>query len=111
MQEGLGNKTGHQCCSKRKVKRGLWSPDEDEKLIKYITTHGHGSWSSVPKLAGTDHTHTLWCSLIDPFICFSFMKKWSLILVLSKPNPPVVLFLFLLMEASSFRAAKVWKEL
>jgi hypothetical protein len=39
------------------------------------------------------------------------MKKWSLILVLSKPNPPVVLFLFLLMEASSFRAAKVWKEL
>lgn len=52
MQEGLGNKTGHQCCSKRKVKRGLWSPDEDEKLIKYITIHGHGSWSSVPKLAG-----------------------------------------------------------
>ncbi|KAJ6414883.1 hypothetical protein OIU84_003824 [Salix udensis] len=52
MQEGLENKTGHQCCSKRKVKRGLWSPDEDEKLVKYITTHGHGSWSSVPKLAG-----------------------------------------------------------
>ncbi|KAJ6703304.1 MYB DOMAIN PROTEIN 55 [Salix viminalis] len=51
MQEGLENKTGHQCCSKRKVKRGLWSPDEDEKLVKYITTHGHGSWSSVPKLA------------------------------------------------------------
>ncbi|CAK7335948.1 unnamed protein product [Dovyalis caffra] len=43
---------GHQCCSKQKVKRGLWSPEEDEKLIKYITTHGHGSWSSVPKLAG-----------------------------------------------------------
>ncbi|KDP43123.1 hypothetical protein JCGZ_26656 [Jatropha curcas] len=43
---------GHQCCSKQKVKRGLWSPEEDEKLIKVITTHGHGSWSSVPKLAG-----------------------------------------------------------
>nr|URY18935.1 MYB protein [Zanthoxylum bungeanum] len=43
---------GHNCCSKQKVKRGLWSPEEDEKLIKYITTHGHGSWSSVPKLAG-----------------------------------------------------------
>ncbi|PON42882.1 MYB transcription factor [Parasponia andersonii] len=42
----------HQCCSKQKVKRGLWSPEEDEKLIKYITTHGHGSWSSIPKLAG-----------------------------------------------------------
>ncbi|KAJ8445013.1 hypothetical protein Cgig2_029207 [Carnegiea gigantea] len=43
---------GHHCCSKQKVKRGLWSPEEDEKLFNYITTHGHGSWSSVPKLAG-----------------------------------------------------------
>ncbi|XP_065853798.1 transcription factor MYB86-like [Euphorbia lathyris] len=43
---------GHRCCSKQKVKRGLWSPEEDEKLLKYITTSGHGSWSSVPKLAG-----------------------------------------------------------
>jgi Myb-like DNA-binding domain len=43
---------GHQCCSKQKVKRGLWSPEEDEKLLKYITTHGHGCWSAVPKLAG-----------------------------------------------------------
>ncbi|GLT91471.1 hypothetical protein SLE2022_093570 [Rubroshorea leprosula] len=43
---------GHRCCSKQKVKRGLWSPEEDEKLIKHITEHGHGSWSSVPKLAG-----------------------------------------------------------
>ncbi|KAI3747250.1 hypothetical protein L6452_09703 [Arctium lappa] len=43
---------GHHCCSKQKVKRGLWSPEEDEKLIKQITTHGHGCWSSVPKLAG-----------------------------------------------------------
>ncbi|XP_077242788.1 transcription factor MYB26-like [Tasmannia lanceolata] len=43
---------GHHCCSKQKVKRGLWSPEEDEKLVKYITTHGHGCWSSVPKHAG-----------------------------------------------------------
>ncbi|XP_022718156.1 myb-related protein 308-like [Durio zibethinus] len=43
---------GHRCCSKQKVKRGLWSPEEDDKLIKHITSHGHGSWSSVPKLAG-----------------------------------------------------------
>ncbi|GKV45703.1 hypothetical protein SLEP1_g52760 [Rubroshorea leprosula] len=44
---------GHQCCNKQKVKKGLWSPEEDEKLVKYIRTHhGHGSWSSVPKLAG-----------------------------------------------------------
>ncbi|XVE74247.1 hypothetical protein DITRI_Ditri12bG0001600 [Diplodiscus trichospermus] len=43
---------GHRCCSKQKIKRGLWSPEEDDKLIKHITAHGHGSWSSVPKLAG-----------------------------------------------------------
>ncbi|XP_021818257.1 myb-related protein 330-like [Prunus avium] len=43
---------GHRCCGKQKVKRGLWSPEEDEKLIKHITTRGHGSWSSVPKHAG-----------------------------------------------------------
>ncbi|KAK8478095.1 hypothetical protein V6N13_063129 [Hibiscus sabdariffa] len=42
----------HSCCNKQKVKRGLWSPEEDEKLISYITTYGHGCWSSVPKLAG-----------------------------------------------------------
>ncbi|XP_052202492.1 myb-related protein Hv1-like [Diospyros lotus] len=43
---------GHHCCSKQKVKRGLWSPEEDEKLVRHITAHGHGCWSSVPKLAG-----------------------------------------------------------
>uniref|UniRef100_J3ML27 Uncharacterized protein n=1 Tax=Oryza brachyantha TaxID=4533 RepID=J3ML27_ORYBR len=43
---------GHHCCSKQKVKRGLWSPEEDERLVRYITQHGHSCWSSVPKHAG-----------------------------------------------------------
>ncbi|XP_038878689.1 transcription factor MYB61 [Benincasa hispida] len=42
----------HSCCYKQKLRKGLWSPDEDEKLLNYITKHGHGCWSSVPKLAG-----------------------------------------------------------
>ncbi|KAK6914735.1 SANT/Myb domain [Dillenia turbinata] len=42
----------HSCCNKQKVKRGLWSPEEDEKLVNYISTYGHGCWSSVPRLAG-----------------------------------------------------------
>ncbi|KAJ4951412.1 hypothetical protein NE237_028244 [Protea cynaroides] len=42
----------HSCCNKQKVRRGLWSPEEDEKLINYISTYGHGCWSSVPRLAG-----------------------------------------------------------
>ncbi|XP_071731941.1 uncharacterized protein [Rutidosis leptorrhynchoides] len=48
----MGHGGGHSCCNKQKVKRGLWSPEEDEKLINYISSHGHGCWSSVPKLAG-----------------------------------------------------------
>ncbi|KAJ4893560.1 Transcription factor MYB26 [Raphanus sativus] len=42
----------HSCCNKQKVKRGLWSPKEDKKLINFISTYGHGCWSSVPKHAG-----------------------------------------------------------
>ncbi|KAL3632931.1 hypothetical protein CASFOL_025915 [Castilleja foliolosa] len=42
----------HTCCTKEKVKRGLWSPEEDKKLLNYIATHGHACWSTIPKLAG-----------------------------------------------------------
>ncbi|KAF5807948.1 putative transcription factor MYB-related family [Helianthus annuus] len=36
------------------LKRGLWSPEEDEKLVNYISTHGRDCrWSSIPKLAGS----------------------------------------------------------
>ncbi|XP_031498769.1 transcription factor MYB61-like [Nymphaea colorata] len=42
----------HSCCYKQKLRKGLWSPEEDEKLMRYITKYGHGCWSSVPKQAG-----------------------------------------------------------
>uniref|UniRef100_A0A0D6QR11 Uncharacterized protein n=1 Tax=Araucaria cunninghamii TaxID=56994 RepID=A0A0D6QR11_ARACU len=42
----------HNCCSKRPVKRGLWSPEEDWKLIRYIHSHGAGCWPSLPDRAG-----------------------------------------------------------
>ncbi|CAH9069020.1 unnamed protein product [Cuscuta europaea] len=42
----------HSCCNQQKVKRGLWSPEEDEKLTRCITTHGYGCWSDVPDKAG-----------------------------------------------------------
>ncbi|KAG9144850.1 hypothetical protein Leryth_018995 [Lithospermum erythrorhizon] len=44
----------HSCCYKQKLRKGLWSPEEDEKLINHITKYGHGCWSSVPKLAGLE---------------------------------------------------------
>ncbi|URD74881.1 hypothetical protein MUK42_09499 [Musa troglodytarum] len=42
----------HTCCYKQKLRKGLWSPEEDEKLSKHIAKYGHGCWSSVPKQAG-----------------------------------------------------------
>ncbi|KAI3944201.1 hypothetical protein MKW98_016431 [Papaver atlanticum] len=42
----------HSCCLTQKLRKGLWSPEEDEKLFNYITTFGVGCWSSVPKQAG-----------------------------------------------------------
>ncbi|KAL0548650.1 hypothetical protein IC582_013105 [Cucumis melo] len=38
---------------KEKVKKkGLWSPEEDEKLRSFILKNGHGCWTSVPIKAG-----------------------------------------------------------
>ncbi|RYR68001.1 hypothetical protein Ahy_A03g014477 [Arachis hypogaea] len=42
----------HSYCYKQKLWKGLWSPKEDEKLLRHIIKYGHGCWSSVPKQAG-----------------------------------------------------------
>lgn len=40
------------CCDKKGLKKGPWAPEEDEILVEYIKRNGHGSWRSLPKLAG-----------------------------------------------------------
>jgi myb proto-oncogene protein len=35
-----------------KERKGLWSPEEDERLFTQITYHGVSTWSSVAQLAG-----------------------------------------------------------
>ena len=40
------------CCDESGLKKGPWTPEEDQKLIKHIQNHGHGSWRALPKLAG-----------------------------------------------------------
>jgi transcription factor MYB, plant len=36
-------------------RKGLWSPEEDERLRDYIIRHGHVCWSAVPINAGELH--------------------------------------------------------
>ncbi|GAB2282220.1 transcription factor [Dionaea muscipula] len=40
------------CCEKEGLKKGRWTAEEDDILIKYIEAHGEGSWRSLPKNAG-----------------------------------------------------------
>ena len=35
-----------------KLKKGAWSPEEDEKLIAYIRRYGIWNWNHMPKPAG-----------------------------------------------------------
>ncbi|EEC83776.1 hypothetical protein OsI_29670 [Oryza sativa Indica Group] len=41
------------CCDESGLKKGPWTPEEDEKLLHYIQKNGHGSWRTLPRLAGT----------------------------------------------------------
>ncbi|KAL0414309.1 UNVERIFIED_CONTAM: Transcription factor [Sesamum radiatum] len=40
------------CCEKMGLKKGPWSPEEDQILVSYIQQHGHGNWRALPKQAG-----------------------------------------------------------
>ncbi|KAE9612643.1 hypothetical protein Lal_00005934 [Lupinus albus] len=40
------------CCDKLGLKKGPWTPEEDQKLLAYIEEHGHGCWRALPSIAG-----------------------------------------------------------
>ncbi|XP_027362763.1 transcription factor MYB53-like [Abrus precatorius] len=40
------------CCDEIGLKKGPWTPEEDEKLVNHIQKYGHASWRALPKLAG-----------------------------------------------------------
>ncbi|XP_022773741.1 transcription factor MYB16-like [Durio zibethinus] len=40
------------CCDKVGLKKGPWTPEEDQKLLACIEELGHGSWSALPTKAG-----------------------------------------------------------
>ncbi|KAL9412239.1 hypothetical protein AB3S75_045794 [Citrus x aurantiifolia] len=50
----MGCKSSEKPIAKPKPKhrKGLWSPEEDQRLKNYVLQHGHACWSSVPINAG-----------------------------------------------------------
>jgi len=52
------------CCEKMGVKRGPWTPEEDQILINYIHLYGHSNWRALPKHAGEFPFYILLCILI-----------------------------------------------
>ncbi|KAJ3700580.1 hypothetical protein LUZ61_004285 [Rhynchospora tenuis] len=39
-------------CENAGLKKGPWTPEEDQKLLAYIKDHGHESWRALPAKAG-----------------------------------------------------------
>ncbi|KAJ4961673.1 hypothetical protein NE237_021583 [Protea cynaroides] len=40
------------CCDKSNVKKGLWTAEEDAKILAYVSEHGTSNWTSAPRKAG-----------------------------------------------------------
>ncbi|KAD5508366.1 hypothetical protein E3N88_16069 [Mikania micrantha] len=54
------------------LKKGPWTPEEDEILIAYIEKHGHDSWRALPKRAGLNRCgkscRLRWINYLNPEI-------------------------------------------
>ncbi|PKA63896.1 Myb-related protein Hv33 [Apostasia shenzhenica] len=74
----------------QKLRKGLWSPEEDEKLCNHIIINGVTCWSSVPRLAG-----------ISP----SLIPSHSYLLLLRSDDHQLI------NARNSLRIAEVWEEL
>ncbi|XP_034707652.1 transcription factor MYB30-like [Vitis riparia] len=40
------------CCESMGLKKGSWTPEEDQILVSHIQRHGHDNWRALPKEAG-----------------------------------------------------------
>ncbi|CAH8273227.1 unnamed protein product [Arabidopsis lyrata] len=75
------------CCEKKNgLKKGPWTPEEDQKLIDYINKHGYGNWRTLPKNAGLQRCgkscRLRWTNYLRPDIKrgrFSFEEEETII--------------------------------
>ncbi|XP_055806496.1 transcription factor MYB41-like [Solanum dulcamara] len=74
------------CCDKNGLKKGPWTPEEDQNLIDYIQKHGYGNWRTLPKNAGLQRCgkscRLRWTNYLRPDIKrgrFSFEEEETII--------------------------------
>ncbi|GFP83965.1 transcription factor myb39 [Phtheirospermum japonicum] len=74
------------CCDKSGLKKGPWTPEEDQKLIDYIQKNGYGNWRTLPKNAGLQRCgkscRLRWTNYLRPDIKrgrFSFEEEETII--------------------------------
>ncbi|XP_030510090.1 transcription factor MYB102 [Cannabis sativa] len=74
------------CCEKNGLKKGPWTPEEDQALIDHIKRNGHGRWRTLPKNAGLKRCgkscRLRWTNYLRPDIKrgrFSFEEEETII--------------------------------
>ncbi|XP_057512036.1 transcription factor MYB102-like [Actinidia eriantha] len=74
------------CCDKNGLKKGPWTPEEDQKLVEYISINGYGNWRTLPKNAGLQRCgkscRLRWTNYLRPDIKrgrFSFEEEEAII--------------------------------
>ncbi|XP_050222559.1 transcription factor MYB102-like [Mercurialis annua] len=74
------------CCDKNGLKKGPWTPEEDQKLIDFIQKNGYGNWRTLPKNAGLQRCgkscRLRWTNYLRPDIKrgrFSFEEEETII--------------------------------
>lgn len=75
------------CCDKKGLKKGPWTPEEDETLVSYIKKNGYGSWRSLPKLAGIQWLVTaldFGSKSAYPFVCCLEIREAATLLALTE---------------------------
>lgn len=68
------------CCDKANVKRGPWSPEEDNTLKSYVERHGTGgNWIALPHKAGHSPTNFINQKLREIMLfSFSFLDELNI---------------------------------